>query len=98
MTSVAEFIKARESIEALVKRIILLVENKDVLDSKEHLDEANTQLDVLRTMVSNNVQVIVVERLTRQLGSLGIKVETMLAKMPVRKTKAIAKKKQQKMA
>jgi len=98
MTSVAEFIKARESIEALVKRIILLVENKDVLDSKKHLDEANTQLDVLRTMVSNNVQVIVVERLTRQLGSLGIKVETMLAKMPVRKTKALAKKKQQKMA
>ena len=98
MTSVAEFIKARESIEALVKRIILLVENKDVLDSKEHLDEANTQLDVLRTMVSNNVQVIVVERLTKQLGSLGIKVETMLAKMPVRKTKALAKKKQQKMA
>jgi len=45
-------------------------------------------------MVANDTQVIVAERLSRQLTGFGTKVETMAAKMPVRKT--AAKKKQQK--
>jgi len=94
MASVAEFIEARESIEKLATQITLSVERKAVQDSRQHLDEANRQLEVLKTMVANDTQVIVAERLSRQLTGFGTKVETMAAKMPVRKT--AAKKKQQK--
>lgn len=94
MATVAEFIELRKSIETLAGQIIVFVEHKAVQDSRQHLDEANRQLETLKTMVSNDVQVVVAERLTRQLTGLGTKVETLAAKMPVRKT--AAKKKQSK--
>ena len=94
MSSIAEFIKARESIEKLATQITLFVERKAVQDSRKHLDKANRQLEVLKTMVSNDTQVIVDSRLSRQLAGLGTKVEKMEAKMPVRKT--VVKKKQPK--
>jgi Tfp pilus assembly protein PilO len=85
MSSIAEFIKIREHIEALATKITLLAERKAATESKQRLDEANKHLDTLKTMVANDVQVIVVERLTRQLTRLGAKVDTMLAKKPVKK-------------
>ncbi|MEN6318175.1 MAG: hypothetical protein ABFD82_05420 [Syntrophaceae bacterium] len=94
MSSIAEFIKARESIEELATQLTLLVGLKAVQDSRKHLDKANRQLEVLRTMVSNDTQVIVDSRLSAQLAGLRTKVEKMEAKMPVRKT--VAKKKRQK--
>lgn len=96
MPSIAEFIKARESIENLATQITLFVERKAVQDSRKHLDEANQQLTVLRTMVANDTQVIVDSRLSAQLSRLGAKVEKMEAKMPARKK--VAKKKPQKAA
>jgi hypothetical protein len=86
MSSIAEFIKIREHIEALATKITLLAERKASLEAKQRLDEANKHLDTLKTMVANDVQVIVIERLTRQLTRLGTKVEAMLAKKkPVKK-------------
>jgi len=85
MSTIAEFIKIREQIETLAAKITLLAERKAALESKQRLDEANKLLDTLKTMVANDVQVIVVERLTRQLTRLGAKIETMLAKKPVKK-------------
>ncbi len=96
MSSIAEFIEARESIEKLAAQITIFVERKAVNDSRKHLDEANRQLVILKTMVANDTQVIVDTRLSRQLAGLGTKVEKMEAKMPVRKT--AAKKKQPKAA
>lgn len=84
--SIAEFIELRESIEALAGQITILVKDKNVEDSQKHLEEANHKLDALKAMVATDVQVIVAERLTRQLTGLAEKVETMAAKKPVRKT------------
>ena len=91
MSTVAEFIELRESIEALAGQIVLSVKDKAVQASQQRLEEANKQLEVLKSMVANDVQVIVAERLSRQLTGLTEKVETMAAKKPVRKT--VAKKK-----
>jgi hypothetical protein len=95
MSTVAEFIEVRKSIETLATKIIMFAEHNAVLDSKQNLDEANRQLEVLKTMVDNDVQVIAASRLSRQLVGLGKKVETMTAKMPAAK-KAAAKNKQPK--
>ena len=89
--SVAEFIELREGIEALAGQITVFVKNKNVEDSRKRLDEANQKLDQLKTMVSTDVQVIVAERLTRQLTGLSEKLATMAAKKPVRKA-AVRKK------
>ena len=86
--SVAEFIELRERIEALAGQITVCVKDKNVEDSKKHLEEANQKLDRLKTMVSTDVQVIVADRLTRQLHGLTEKVETMAAKKPARKPPA----------
>jgi hypothetical protein len=94
MSTVAEFIEVRKSIETLTAKITMFNEHNAVQDSKQHLDEANRQLVVLNAMVDNDVQVIAASRLSRQLIGLGAKVESMAAKMPVRK--AAAKKKQEK--
>jgi len=88
MSSVAEFIELRESIEALAGQIVLSVKDKAVEVSKQRLDEANQKLEMLKTMVNTDVQVIVAERLTRQLSGLEAKVETLAAKKPVRRTAA----------
>ena len=85
MSSVAEFIEIRKSIETLAIQIALCVAQKAVQESKRHLDEANRQLEVLKPMVDNDVQVIVAGRLSRQLTGLGTKVGKMVAKLPARK-------------
>ncbi|MHB8109003.1 MAG: hypothetical protein ACYDHW_03095 [Syntrophorhabdaceae bacterium] len=83
--SIAEFIELRESIEALAGQITVSVKEKDLEDSKKSLEEASQKLEALKAMVSTDVQVIVAERLTRQLTGLSGKVETLAAKKPVRK-------------
>lgn len=85
MTSVKEFVEVRKSIEALADKIALFVERKAMRDSRQHLDEANRQLDVLKTMVANDVQGLAAGRLSRQLTGLGTKVETMTAKAAAKK-------------
>jgi len=85
MSNVAEFIEIRKSIETLASQITLNVAQKAVHESKQYLDEANRQLEVLKPMVDNDVQVIVAGRLTRQLAGLGTKVEKMVAKLPAKK-------------
>jgi len=84
--NVAKFIELRESIEALTGQITVCVKDKNVEDSKKCLEEANRKLELLKAMVATDVQVIVAERLTRQLMGLSAKVETMAAKKPTRKT------------
>ena len=91
MTSIEEFIEVRKSIEALAGQIALCVEHKTVQDSKQRFDEATQKLEVLKTMVANDVQVVVANRLTRHLTGLGTKLETMAAKRVVKKS--VAKKK-----
>ncbi len=91
MSNVAEFIEIRENIEALARQITTCLEQVVVQDARQHLEEANKQLEVLKGMVDNDVQVIVSGRLSRQLASLGAKVETMATKRPARKTPAATK-------
>lgn len=86
MTSIEEFIATRISIETLAGKIAQSVEDKVIRDSKENLEEANRQLEILKTMVANDVQVIVAGRLSRQLAELGTKVGTMAAKTVVKKS------------
>ena len=86
MTSVEEFIAARISIETLAGKIAQSVEDKVIRDSRENLEEANRQLEILKTMVANDVQVIVAGRLSRQLADLGTKVGAMAAKTVVKKS------------
>jgi len=90
MSSIAEFIKTREHIEALAVKIALLAERKAAPESKQRLDEANKHLDTLRTMVANDVQVTVVERLTRHLTGLGTKVDKIQAKKSATKKQKVA--------
>lgn len=96
MTTIEEFIKAREAIEKLAVQIIACVERKSVKESRKCLDDANQKLDVLRTMVANDIQIRVISRLTAQLDGLGVKVARMEAKMPA--GKRISKKKAEKPA
>jgi hypothetical protein len=80
MSTVAEFIETRKSIETLATHSTLCVQQKALQDSKQHLDEANQRLEVLKTMVANDVQVIVATRLSRQLTGLETKIEKMAGK------------------
>jgi len=80
MTSVEEFVEVRKSIETLVDEIVLLVERGAMQDSRQHLAKASQQLEVLKTMVANNVQGLAASRLSRQLNGLGAKVEEMTAR------------------
>ena len=96
MTTIEEFIKAREAIEMLAAKIIVLVERKSVRESRELLDDANQKLEILKTMVANDIQVNVIGRLTAQLGGQSVKIVRMEAKMPARKR--VAKKKPEKPA
>lgn len=86
MTSVEEFVAARISIETLVAKIAQSVGSKAVQGLKENFEEASRQLEVLRTMVANEVQEIVEGRLSRQLAELGPKVDTITAKAAAKKT------------
>ena len=86
MSNVTEFIEIRKSIETLAIQITLCVKQNAIQNSRQHLDEANRQLEVLKTMVANDVQMIVVGRLSRQLTGLGTKIKTMTAKSPTVKS------------
>jgi hypothetical protein len=85
MSTIAEFIKTREQIEALATEIVLSTERKAVPESKQRLDEANQHLNTLKNMVANEVQVAAVERLARQLTGLEKKVDAILVKKPAKK-------------
>ncbi|HBA53796.1 hypothetical protein [Syntrophorhabdus aromaticivorans] len=88
MSNVAEFIEIRKSIETLATQITQCIEQNAVQDSKQRLEKANQQLEELKAMVANDVQVIVVGRLSRQLAGLGAKTEKIAAKLPARKRPA----------
>lgn len=85
MTSIEDFIKTRESIEKLTLQIAVFIERKAIKESRKHLDNANRQLETLKTMVSNPTQVLVDSRLSAQLALLGAKLEKLEAKTPARK-------------
>jgi hypothetical protein len=96
MSSVEEFIEIRKSIEALAREITVCLDQNAVEDSKRHLEKANSKLETLRTMVANDVQVIVEGRLSRLLVGLGEKVNKAGAKSPAKKKpagKKVAEKK-----
>jgi len=92
MSNVAEFIEVRRNIETLARQITLCVEKNIAQDSGQYLDEANRQLEVLKTMVANDVQVIAAGRLSRQLTGLGTKIKT-TGKPPTAKRVAAKKMK-----
>jgi hypothetical protein len=91
MTTVEEFIELRMSIEAICKQITLPTGQKPTPQTKQSLDEALRQLETLKTMVANDVQIVVAGRLTRELTGLGTKIVTALAKMPVKRKPAVKK-------
>ncbi len=85
MTDVAEFIRIRQTIEALAKQIASTTEGKGVAESSKKFDEASKLLETLTAMASNDVQDIVIKRLTRQLAGLGTKLNTLARKKRVAK-------------
>ena len=85
MTSIEEFIKARESIEKLASQIAVFIERKDVGESRKYLDIANHQLEGLKKMIANDTQEMVGRRLSAQLEGFGTRVEKMKLKMPVKR-------------
>jgi hypothetical protein len=85
MTNVVEFIRIRQRIELLAKQIASTTEHKAVADSSQRLDEASKLLVTLTAMANNDVQEIVIGRLTRQLASLGTKVGALAGKKRVAK-------------
>ncbi|MCX5854646.1 MAG: hypothetical protein NTZ24_08810 [Deltaproteobacteria bacterium] len=91
MSNVTEFIEIRRKIESLARQITLCIEKNIAQDSGQYLDEANRQLEVLKTMVANDVQVIAAGRLSRQLTGLGTKIKTMKVKSPTAKRTAVKK-------
>lgn len=93
MTTIEEFIKAREAIEKLASQITVLVERKSVKESRTFIDNANQKLEILKTMVANDIQVNVIGRLTAQLDGLSMKIVRMESKLPAGKR---ARKKPQK--
>jgi hypothetical protein len=86
MSNVAEFIAIRQQIELLAKQITTLVERRAVPQAKTKFDEARDLLAKLTALADNDVQEVVIGRLTRLLGSLEKKVGTLKPK------KAAAKK------
>jgi hypothetical protein len=89
MTTVVEFINIRVRIELLAKQIISIAKQKNAkAESSDRLDEASKLLVTLTAMACNDVQDIVIGRLTRQLASLGIKVGKLAGKKRVAKKTA----------
>ena len=90
MSNVARFIEIRERIESLAEHIVVTGERKVMLESSQKLDEATKLLAKLTDMADNDVQEVVVERLTVLLTRLGTKVETSIAKkLVVKKQPAV---------
>ncbi|HQO65055.1 MAG: hypothetical protein AB7Y74_01895 [Syntrophorhabdus sp.] len=80
MANVVEFIAIRQRIELLAKQIESTTAQKEAAESALRLDEATKLLVTLAAMASNDVQEIVIGRLTRQLVGLGIKVKSLTGK------------------
>jgi len=80
MANVVEFIAIRQRIELLAKQIESTTAQKEAAESALRLDEATKLLVTLAAMASNDVQEIVIGRLTRQLVGLGIKVRSLKGK------------------
>jgi hypothetical protein len=91
MSNIAEFIEVRKGIETLAVKIVMCIEQNEIQDSRQHLDEANRHLELLKTMVDNDVQVIAAGRLTRHLADLGTKIAKMGSK-PLSVKRAAVKK------
>jgi hypothetical protein len=89
MSNVPEFIETRLKIESLVQQIALSAERKAIPQSKQGLDEAVGLLETLKAMADNDVQESAVERLTRALSGLGIKLEKLARKRPVSKKQPV---------
>jgi hypothetical protein len=85
MTNVVEFIRIRQRIELLAKQIASTTEQKAAAESSHRLNEASQLLVTLTAMADNDVQEIVIGRLTRQLAGLGIKVGALASKKRVAK-------------
>jgi hypothetical protein len=85
MTNVVEFIRIRQRIELLAKQIDFTTKQKAAVESSQRLDEASKLLVTLTAMANNDIQDIVIGRLTRQLASLGIKVRKLPSKKRVAK-------------
>ncbi len=83
MTNVAEFIRIRQRIELLTKQIEYTTASKEATGSIQRFDEATKLLVTLAAMANNDVQEIVIRRLTRQLINLGIKIRTLKGKKRV---------------
>ncbi len=90
MNNVAEFIEIRQGIESLAKEITTLVERKTLPQSKVRLDEATQLLAKLTALADNDVQEVAVGRLTRLLGSLGVKVEALKPKKRIVKKQTVS--------
>ena len=90
MNNVAEFIEIRQRIELLAKEIAGLSERKTMPQSQNKLDEATGLLAKLTAMADNDVQEIVVGRLTRLLATLGTKVGALTPKKRVPKKQPVA--------
>jgi hypothetical protein len=89
MTNVVEFIRIRQRIELLAKQITSTTEQKVADESSRRLQEASQLLVTLTAMASNDVQEIVIGRLTRQLASLGTKVGALAKKKRVSKKQPV---------
>ena len=85
MTNVVEFIRIRQRIELLAKQIAVSTELKSAAESNHRLDEASQLLVTLTAMANNDIQDIVIGRLTRQLAGLGTKVGALAVKKRVAK-------------
>ncbi|MDD5009267.1 MAG: hypothetical protein PHC68_12820 [Syntrophorhabdaceae bacterium] len=89
MSNVAKFIEIRQHIESLAEQIAVSAERKTIPESSQRLDEATKLLVKLTAMADNDVQEVVIERLTRQLAGLGTKVEALIAKKRVVKKQLV---------
>jgi hypothetical protein len=85
MTNVVEFIRIRQRIELLTKQIDFTTKQKAAAESSNRLEEASKLLVTLTAMANNDIQDIVIGRLTRQLASLEIKVGKLPSKKRVAK-------------
>jgi hypothetical protein len=77
---VKEFVEIRQQIESLANEIAVLVDRKNIPESKTKLLKAAELLEKLKAMADNDVQEAVVTRLTWLLGKTELKISKL--KMP----------------
>lgn len=85
MVRVVEFIRIRQRVELLAKQIETTTAQKAAAESSFRLEEATKLLVALAAMAENDVQEIVIRRLTRQLVGLGVKVRALSEKKRAKK-------------